>query len=146
MIGRLPVEPQPWVGRSSRRGRSRPLCRRQEREMEQDCQLQTACELPGRREEEAKECLKESLVCALKTEEHASCRDNHRHLPGTEEEDPVVAAGIPAGSHPRHCRQTAACLSCQPAARSRSRNPRHRPRQLAAGQAHPRRRQGCQDR
>ena len=147
MIGRPPVGPQPWVGRSSRRGQSRPSCRRREPGRGQDCQLQTAYALPGRRgeeEEEEKLCLKESLFCALK--EHSSCRDiHHLHLPGTEEVDPVVEAGTPAGSPPDPRRRRIADLSCQPVARSHSHNPHLRPRQPAAGQAHPQRRQGCQD-
>ena len=147
MIGRPPVAPRPWVGRSSRRGQSRPSCRRREPARGQDCQLQTAYALPGRRgeeEEEEKPCLKESLFCALK--EHSSCHDiHHLHLPGTEEEDPVVEAGTPAGSPTDPRRRRRADLSCQEVARSHSHNPRLRPRQLEAGQAHPQHRQGCRD-
>ena len=145
MIGRLAVEPQPWAGRSSRRGQSRPSCPRQERETGQDCQWQTACAPPGRRErEEAKAYSKESLFSTLKTEEHSSFHDIHRHLPGTEEVDPEVEAGIPGSPpHLRHHLQRAG-LSCQPAAHSHSHNPL-RPRQQAGGWAHPQRRQACQD-
>ena len=62
------------------------------------------------------------------------------------EVDPEVEVDILAGSRPDLHHQERAGLFFPPVVHSRSRNPRQlRPRQLAGGRAHPRRRQGCQD-